>query len=117
MVCDIIRNSWQCTGLGGDNKNAHPSIKMSPRVLKATDIMRDYLFENVYNVQSALPETERARATIRFLYKYYLKHYDELAPEYLLHSDYEWRGVIDKIASMTDQYALKTARDLRKKKG
>jgi dGTP triphosphohydrolase len=35
-----------------------------------------------------------------------------LPPEYLLHSDTEWRGVIDYIANMIDQYALKTAEKL-----
>jgi len=40
---------------------------MSPRVLKATGILRDFLFERVYNVQSALPETERARQVLRRL--------------------------------------------------
>jgi len=85
---------------------------MSPRVLKATGVLRDFLFERVYDVQSALPETERARQVIRFLYAYFLKHPQALPPEYLLHCDTEWRGVVDYIANMTDQYALKTAEEL-----
>jgi len=59
-----------------------------------------------------LPETERARQVIRALYAYFLKHPQELPPEYLLPSDKKWRGVIDYIANMTDQYALKTAAEL-----
>ena len=67
-------------------------------MLKATDILQDFLFDRVYNVQSALPETEQARQVIRFLYAYFLKNPRELPPEYLLHSDKKWRGVIDYIA-------------------
>ena len=40
------------------------------------------------------------------------KHPEQLPPEYLLHSDTKWRGVIDYIAGMSDQYALKTAEEL-----
>ena len=112
MVCDIIDNSWVCSGLIAPKNNSRPEIKMSPRVLKATGILRDFLFERVYDVQSGLPETERARQVLRRLYAYFLKHPRELPPEYLLHSDTEWRGVIDYIANMTDQYALKTSEEL-----
>lgn len=112
MVCDIIEKSWPCSGAIAEKNNARPGIKMSPRVLKATGILRDFLFDRVYKVQSALPETERARQVIRALYAYFLKHPQELPPEYLLHSDKKWRGVIDYIANMTDQYALKTAAEL-----
>ena len=84
-------------------------------MLKATNILRDYLFDRVYNVQSALEETEKARQVVRHLYEYFLKHPQKLPPEYLLHSEENWRGVIDYIAGMTDQYALNTAEELFKK--
>ncbi len=85
---------------------------MSPRVLKATNILRDFLFDRVYNVQAALEESEKAREVVRYLYDYFLKHPEKLPPEYQLHSDEKWRGVIDYIAGMSDQYALKTAEEL-----
>jgi dGTPase len=115
MVCDIVKNSWAVSGLTADKRNALRGIRMSPRVLKATGILRDFLFENVYNVQSKLPETERARKAIRFLYQYYLSHPEDIAAEYMLHSDFQWRAVVDNIAGMTDQFALKTAKELKSK--
>ena len=115
MVRDMIKHSWLVSGLDTSKKVTGPAIRMSPRVRKATGILRDFLFERVYYVQAALPATERAREAIRFLYGYYLKHTEELPPEYRLHSDLKWRGVIDTIAGMTDQYALKTAEELSKK--
>ena len=112
MVCDIITHSWQASGaITGTNK-PRLSIKMSPRLVKAADILQDFLFERVYNFQSALAETEKAREVIRFLYNYFVKNPEKLPPEYLRHSDENWRGVIDYIAGMTDQYALKTAEEL-----
>ena len=115
LVCDIIRNSWQVSGAVIDINSAEIAISMSPRVLKATNILRDYLFDRVYNVQSALEETEKARQVVRHLYDYFIKNPEKLPLEYVLHSDETWRGVIDYIAGMTDQYALKTAEELFKK--
>jgi len=115
LVCDIIKNSWQVSGAVININSAEIAISVSPRVLKATNILRDYLFDRVYNVQSALEETEKARQVVRHLYEYFLKHPQKLPPEYLLHSEENWRGVIDYIAGMTDQYALKTADELFKK--
>ena len=115
MVCDIIAHSWQASG--AINKNTRPGIKMSPKLLKATDILQDFLFERVYNVQSALAETEKAREVIRFLYNYFISKPEKLPPEYLQHCDENWRGVLDYIAGMTDQYALKTAEELSINRG
>ena len=112
MVCDIIQEFLAGQRRVTVKKETELVISLSPRVLKATNILRDFLFDRVYNVQSALAETEKAREVIRFLYDYFIKHPKKLPPEYLLHSDKKWRGVIDYIAGMTDQYALKTAEEL-----
>jgi len=85
---------------------------MSPRILKATNIFRDFLFENVYNLQATLPETETSRQVIRNLFDYFSNTPKDCLAEYLLHNEGKWRGVIDYIAGMTDQYALKTAEEL-----
>jgi dGTPase len=112
MVCDIIEQSWQVSGTDSIKKNGKIGISMSQRVLKATNTLRDFLFDRVYNMQSALEEAEQARQVIRHLYDYFLKHKRKLPSEYLLHSEDKWRGVIDYIAGMTDQYALKTVEEL-----
>jgi dGTPase len=112
MVCDIIKNSWQVSGAIPVKKDTQPGISMNSRVLKAADILQDFLFDRVYNFQSALAETEKAREVIRFLYDYFINKPEKLPPEYLQHSDENWRGVLDYIAGMTDQYALKIAEEL-----
>jgi len=103
MVCDIIENSWGATGSDTTTK---PSINMSPKVLEATNTLRQFLFDRVYNVQSAKAEADRAREVMQKLYKYFIEHPDGMPPEYRFYSDEVERRVVDYIAGMTDQYAL-----------
>ncbi len=113
MVCDIIEQSWTVR----DGNIASPSIKMSPGVLEATNTLREFLFERVYNLRSAQEETERAREIVRLLYNYFNAHADKLPAEYRLGSDEAERRVVDYIAGMTDQYALRLAEELSLIKG
>jgi dGTPase len=113
MVTDIVQSSWDVRVSDIINKKK-PTIKMSPTVLAAADKLRDFLFERVYT-----PSTERAEATnakniIVFLWNYFNKHKDKLPAEYRLHADTTERGVVDYIAGMTDQYALRLAGELKK---
>jgi dGTPase len=85
---------------------------MSPEVLEATNTLRQFLFEQVYNVRSAQEESERARLVVRALYKYFNEHIDKLPPEYSFYSDEPEQRVVDYIAGMTDHYALRMAEEL-----
>ena len=85
---------------------------MSPRVQEAATGLLHFLFERVYDVCSAGEETERARRVIRFLYSYFVDHCDKLPAEYALRGDTVERRVLDYIAGMTDQYALRIAGEI-----
>lgn len=108
MVSDIIEQSWAIRS--GDIAN--PAIKMSRRILKATNTLRDFLFDRVYNVRSAEEEAEKAREVLRQLYRYFKKHEKKLPPEFLTYSDEKERRIVDYIAGMTDQFALRLAEEL-----
>jgi len=111
MVCDIIDHSWAVRGYDiMDN----PTIGMSPQVLEATNTLREFLFDRVYNVRSAQKEAEKAREVVRLLYKYFNEHEDRLPPEYSFYSDDTEQRVVDYIAGMTDQYALRLAEELER---
>jgi dGTPase len=110
MVCDIIDKSWDVRGCGIIKER--PAIKMSLQVLTAANTLRDFLFERVYNLRSTQQETEKAREVVRFLYGYFNEHEDRLPAEYRLHSDTTERRVVDYIAGMTDQYAMRLAEEL-----
>jgi dGTPase len=109
MVCDIIENSW---GVTSYESTINPSIKMGPVVLEVTNNLRLFLFDRVYNVQSAREEADKARQVVRKLYRFLSRHPDKMPAEYRLFSDDVERTVVDYIAGMTDQYALRLAADL-----
>jgi dGTPase len=109
MVSDIIDYSWAARG---DDAEASPAIGLSPKVLEATNNLREFLFDKVYNVRSAQEESEKAREVVRQLYHYLRKHKGKLPPEYSFYSNDVERRVVDYIAGMTDQYALRMAEEL-----
>jgi dGTPase len=109
MVCDIIENSWAVTSY---ETTINPLIKMSPPVLEATNTLRQFLFDRVYNVQSAKREADKAREVVHKLYMFFTKNPDSLPPEYSLFGDRVERSVVDYIAGMTDQYAIRLAEEL-----
>ena len=113
LVSDIIDNSWTARGCDKIIREK-PSIIMSQTVLEATNNLRDFLFERVYNLQSANEDARKAREVICRLYDYFKEHEDKLPPEYRAYSDDAERRVVDYIAGMTDQYALRTDEGLAK---
>jgi len=114
MVCDIIDYSWAASGY---NTIDNPTIGMSHQTLEASNNLRDFLFDRVYNVRSAQEETEKAKGVVRLLYKYFTEHEDSLPSEYRFYSDEIEQRVVDYIAGMTDQYALRMAEELSLTKG
>jgi len=115
MVCDIIDYSWSASGR--DTTADNPNIGMSPPIIEATNILRKFLFDRVYNLQSTKKEAEHAREVIRLLYQYFNEHEDRLPPEYRLYNKETERRVVDYIAGMTDDYALRIAEELALTKG
>jgi dGTPase len=107
MVCDIVDRSWAATGLV---RGEPPVVGMSPDLLEIANDLRHYLFRNVYEVQTAMEETERARQVVRGLYEYFVRNPDRLPGEYAGRDSVE-RRVVDYVAGMTDNYALGLARE------
>ncbi len=139
MVSDVIDNSWSVTGDSTDEDGAAASageggsaastdeggsaafvprdrssaaVSMSRPILEATHVLREFLFERVYEVHSARQESDRAREIVRRLYEFFNQHEDRLPAEYRLFDDARERRVIDYIAGMTDRYALRVAEEM-----
>ncbi|MFP3898063.1 MAG: deoxyguanosinetriphosphate triphosphohydrolase [Dehalococcoidia bacterium] len=109
LVSDII----DCTrAAGADGGASRPSIGMSPDVLRATNILRQFLFDRVYYSSLAGEEAVEAERALRLLYSYFVRHLDRLPRELASLPDDKERIVIDYIAGMTDQYALRLAREI-----
>jgi len=113
MVSDIIQSSWDVRIC--DIMSERPRIQMSLAVMSAAETLRDFLFERVYTPSTGRADAANARNVIIFLYQYFNAHADKLPAEYRLHADTIERGVVDYIAGMTDQYALRLAEELNKK--
>jgi dGTPase len=110
MVSDIIENSWAVSGQ--IETSGRPEISMSVDIGRATDELRTFMFDRVYNVLSDSAEARHARAVIKGLYTYLINHEEILPTEYLSYSDETERRVVDYVAGMTDHYALDLACEL-----
>jgi dGTPase len=109
LVCDIVSHSL--ASLSNSNLKK-PTIGMNAEILEVTNNLREFLFDKVYNPSLANKDTPKARKIIRLLYSYFLKHEDALPREYVLRDDAVERKVTDYIAGMTDQYALRMAKEI-----
>lgn len=95
MVSDLIHASKEAG-----------EITMSPRIGKATEELRAFLFDRVYVGSRAKSEDAKARHLIVELYQYFLDHPEELPAEYRKLADGDiHRATCDYIAGMTDRFA------------
>ncbi len=109
LVWDVVDHSWSVTGAAADNL---PVIAISPEVRDVANTLLEFLYERVYHVRAAREETERAREVVRLLYKYFTANPDRLPWESWTSPDSVETAVIDYIAGMTDQYALRMAEEI-----
>lgn len=110
LVNDIVGCSWAVTGFEDSSQTS--TLSMSPQTLKAVTALRDFLFDRVYKVRVAKGETERAQETVRLLYRHFTEHPNDLPEEFLKSEDGVERWVVDYIAGMTDQFALRMAAEV-----
>lgn len=85
---------------------------MSPEILEVTNILREFLFDKVYNHSSTRKDPEKAGKVIYRLYSYFLRHEEKLPQEHTSREDSIERKVTDYIAGMTDQYAIQMAEEI-----
>jgi dGTPase len=109
LVSDIV--SYSLASMGNANLTK-PIIGMNTEILEATKSLREFLFDKVYNPSLANKDTVKARKVIRLLYSYLLKHKEKLPKEYALRDDTVEQKITDYIAGMTDQYALRMAKEI-----
>jgi dGTPase len=109
LVYDIVKCSWPVSGEANLTRLA---IDMSPEVIKATNMLRQFLFDNVYSPSLSAEDAIKARKVLRVLYSYFLTHEDRLPCELASLADSQERKVTDYIAGMTDQYALRLAEEI-----
>src|SRR5579871_4077495 len=99
MVIDIVETS-----------DGRPVVEMSPSISRATDNLKDFMFEHVYwNATTGNQDLRKSQHVIRFLFRLYMEQ-----PE-LMNGNGSLRDlavveraqrVCDFIAGMTDRYAV-----------
>ncbi|MFC1945354.1 deoxyguanosinetriphosphate triphosphohydrolase [Chloroflexota bacterium] len=109
MVSDVITQSWEVKNF---NRKDRPAIMMSPKVQEAAEIMRKFLFLNVYDIHSSAPDAERARMTVRRLYNHFADNPSNIPLEYNLHASGAEQCAVDYIAGMSDYFAMNLAEKL-----
>ena len=98
MILDVVQQSRD-----------KPYVRMSDEISVYFNMLRDFMFANVYKNSVAKSEESKAKGLVEALYRYYLAHIELLSPDFLLHleADGPERVVADYIACMTDNYAVR----------
>lgn len=98
MIGDILAAS--------DGKD---EILMSDEIGEATDELRKFMFERVYQDAWRSNEEKKCDFVLEQLFRHFMEHPSEMSLEYIKTAFKEGveRAVTDYIASMTDRYALR----------
>ena len=84
-------------------------LSMSNVVLSAIYMLRDFLYEYVYESDKIIREFRKAKRILSDLYNYYLEHIDEVMIDIPKDEKLnKHRIVCDFVAGMTDRFALMT---------
>ena len=97
-----------------ENSADKPEVSYSPDIAKAHDLLRSFMFENVYYSAAATSEKDKACRVVEYLYGHYCKNPNEMPPLYTRLAD-EYgveRAVCDYISGMTDDFAVDQFREL-----
>ena len=110
MVLDIVESSWDV--VGESKKKVTPEISMSGDVRNAGNVLRNYMFQNVYLPEDKGAEGKAARKIVNLLFQYLHMNRDLIPDEYQMRSESSEQAVVDYISGMTDQYAIRKAESI-----
>ncbi len=91
-----------------------PYITMSAEVQEATDSLRAFLFEHIYQSPTCKNEDMKAKELLIKLFEYYVRYPDKIPKNYKRNIEDEGveRCVCDFLSGMTDRYAIETYNDI-----
>ena len=82
---------------------------MSPLVRRAANLLREFMFQEVYLPLGRNQESDVAREMVGLLFQHFLESPEEVPPPYLRPEEDERQAIIDYISGMTDHYAIRQA--------
>jgi len=84
-------------------------LKMSEDILPVIYMLREFLYDQVYEGKKLINEFKKAKRVLQDLYAYYLEHIEEIFADIPKEKKIDrHRLVCDFIAGMTDRFALMT---------
>jgi dGTPase len=84
-------------------------LKMSENILHVIYMLREFLYDQVYEGKKLINEFKKAKRVLQDLYAYYLEHIEEIFADIPKEKKIDrHRLVCDFIAGMTDRFALMT---------
>lgn len=93
--------------------NGRQVIEMPDEVLEAADVLRRFLFEEVYDPINQLPSTQFAARLVVELFQYYVDNPSEMPRRFQPRpGESAERRAADFIAGMTDSYAVRRYREI-----
>ncbi|TAK25586.1 MAG: deoxyguanosinetriphosphate triphosphohydrolase [Chloroflexota bacterium] len=100
---ESLRAEMDCAAESG-----RVTVRMTERVRDAVDVLRDFMFSNVYINSDAKEDVGRATEMLRLLFEHFRAHPADMPAEFAANPRGEpiERVVLDYIAGMTDRYAL-----------
>jgi dGTPase len=106
LVTDVVTHSQPLLSA----TSVEPTvIALSPPILEAANVMRDFLFDAVYGPINSQPSTRHAEHVVTTLFEHYVQHPADLpsdgAPA--LAGESLERRVVDTVCGMTDRYAMR----------
>jgi len=113
LVSDIVSSSLISNSIDNDKRSKLPVISMTNRVRDSLYTLREFLFDQVYLPAGKGPEGKSARGMMELLFDYYKKHPSEIPEEYKNFGINPEQSIIDYIAGMTDQYAIRIAEKIQ----
>ena len=98
LIINIVENSMDS-----------PIIRFSDEYAAEFNVLRDFMFENVYLNPVAKREEVKAKALVERLFEYYLMNPGQMPADYrrLIEEDGAERAVADFLSGMTDNYAIR----------
>lgn len=89
-------------------------IDFAPKIRKAHDDLKRFMFERVYTNPAAKHEESKAELLVRKLYSYFIENPEKLPDEYkrIMKATDPDRAVCDYISGMSDGYAVDLYTDL-----
>lgn len=91
-----------------------PTVKYEPEIEKAHDILKKFMFDEVYLAKANTLEKDKACRVVEYLFGYYYDKPDEMPSLYIsiAKSCGKERAAADYIAGMSDDYAVDLFKEL-----